>query len=154
MTRKITRAVAKISLGQQEFVELGNIDSKRDWGHARDYCEGMWRMLQAEKPEDFVLSTGEVHSVREFIEFSFKEIGQEIVWEGSGESEIGRDKSTGKIRVKIDAKFFRPTEVEFLLGDSTKALNTLGWKATTTFTELVKEMVASDIAMMKNNPNA
>jgi len=154
VTRKITRAVAKIHLGQQEDVSLGNIDSKRDWGHARDYCEGMWRMLQAEKPEDFVLSTGEVHSVREFIEASFREIGEEIVWEGEGENEIGRDKASGKVRVKIDAKYFRPTEVDFLLGDSTKARETLGWTPKTTFAELVKEMVASDIVLMKNNPNA
>jgi len=154
VTRKITRAVAKIHLGQQEDVSLGNIDSKRDWGHARDYCEGMWRMLQAEKPEDFVLSTGEVHSVREFIEASFKEIGEEIVWEGEGENEIGRDKASGKVRVKIDPKYFRPTEVDFLLGDSTKARQTLGWTPKTTFAELVKEMVASDIVLMKNNPNA
>ncbi len=154
VTRKITRAVAKIHLGQQEFVSLGNIDSKRDWGHARDYCEGMWRMLQAEKPEDFVLSTGEVHSVREFIEASFKEIGEEIVWEGEGENEIGKDKTSGKVRVKIDPKYFRPTEVDFLLGDSTKAKQKLGWTPKTTFIELVKEMVASDIQLMKNNPNA
>lgn len=154
VTRKITRAVAKISLGQQDFVSLGNIDSKRDWGHARDYCEGMWRMLQADKPEDFVLSTGEVHSVREFILSAFKEIGKEIVWEGEGVNEVGKEKDTGIVRVKIDEKYFRPAEVDFLLGDSTKAQTILGWKATTTFSELVKEMVASDIEMMKKNANA
>lgn len=154
VTRKITRAVAKIHLGQQEFVSLGNIDSKRDWGHARDYCEGMWRMLQAEEPEDFVLSTGEVHSVREFVEASFKEIGEEIVWEGEGVDEIGKDKTSGKVRVKIDPKYFRPSEVDFLLGDSTKARQKLGWIPKTTFKELVKEMVTSDIELMKKNPKA
>ena len=111
VTRKITRSVAKISLGQQEFMSLGNIDSKRDWGHARDYCEAMWRMLQADEPEDFVVSTNETHSVREFVELSFKEIGKEIVWEGKGVEEVGKEKDTGIVRVKIDPKFFRPTEV-------------------------------------------
>lgn len=111
VTRKITRSVAKIHLGQQEYVALGNIDSKRDWGHARDYCEAMWRMLQAEKPEDFVVSTNEAHSVREFVEASFKEIGKEIVWEGEGVDEVGKEKDTGIVRVKIDPKYFRPAEV-------------------------------------------
>lgn len=111
VTRKITRSVAKIHLGQQEYVALGNIDSKRDWGHARDYCEAMWRMLQAEKPEDFVVSTNEAHSVREFVEASFKEIGKEIIWEGEGVDEVGKEKDTGIVRVKIDPKYFRPAEV-------------------------------------------
>lgn len=154
VTRKITRSVAKIHLGQQEYVSLGNIDSKRDWGHARDYCEAMWRMLQAEKPEDFVVSTNEAHSVREFVEASFKEIGKEIVWEGEGVDEVGKEKETGIVRVKIDPKYFRPAEVDFLLGDSTKARTTLGWEPKIKFEQLVKEMVASDIELMKNNSDA
>lgn len=154
VTRKITRSVAKIHLGQQEFVSLGNIDSKRDWGHARDYCEAMWRMLQADKPEDFVVSTNEAHSVREFVEASFKEIGKEIVWEGEGVNEVGKEKDTGIVRVKIDPKYFRPSEVDFLLGDSTKARTVLGWEPKIKFEELVKEMVSSDIELMKKNSNA
>jgi GDPmannose 4,6-dehydratase len=154
VTRKITRSVAKISLKQQEFVTLGNIDSKRDWGHARDYCEAMWLMLQVDTPEDFVISTNETHSVREFVECAFKEIGKEIVWEGAGVDEIGKEKDTGIVRVKIDPKYFRPTEVDILLGDSTKARTTLNWEPKTTFRDLVTEMVASDIQLMKGNSNA
>lgn len=111
VTRKVTRGVAKIHLGQQDFIALGNIDSKRDWGHARDYVEAMWLMLQQEKPEDYVIATNEVHSVREFVEAAFKEVGREIVWEGSGENEVGKEKDTGIVRIKIDPKFYRPTEV-------------------------------------------
>jgi len=111
VTRKITRGVAKIHLGQQEVITLGNIDSKRDWGHAKDYVEGMWLMLQQEEPEDFVLATNEVHSVREFIEESFKIVGKEIVWEGEGLNEVGKEKDTGKVRIKIDSKYYRPAEV-------------------------------------------
>lgn len=154
VTRKITRGVAKIHLGQQEYIALGNIDSKRDWGHARDYCEAMWLMLQAEKPEDFVISTNEAHSVREFVVASFKEIGKDIVWEGEGVNEVGKEKETGIVRIKIDPKYFRPAEVDFLLGDSTKARTSLGWEPKTKFEDLVKEMVASDIKLMESNPNA
>jgi GDPmannose 4,6-dehydratase len=115
VTRKITRGVAKIHLGQQEVITLGNIDSKRDWGHAKDYVEGMWLMLQQEEPEDFVLATNEVHSVREFIEESFKIVGKEIVWEGEGLNEVGKEKDTGKVRIKIDSKYYRPAEVVSIL---------------------------------------
>ena len=154
VTRKITRAVAKISLGQQELVELGNIDSKRDWGHAKDYVEAMWIMLQQEVADDFVISTGEVHSVREFVEASFRHINVNIVWEGSGASEVGKDSATGVIRVKINPKFYRPTEVDFLLGDSSKAKNELGWQPKYKFDMLVKEMMDADIELMKSNPKA
>lgn len=154
VTRKITRGVAKIHLGQQDYISLGNIDSKRDWGHARDYCEAMWLMLQADKPEDFVISTNETHSVREFIQLAFAEIGKEIVWEGTGTDEVGKEKDTGIVRIKIDPKYFRPTEVDLLLGDSTKARNTLNWKPKTSFPDLVKEMVSSDIELMKSNAKA
>jgi len=154
VTRKITRSVAKIHLGQLEYFELGNLDSMRDWGHARDYVEGMWLMLQQEKPDDFVLATGIMHSVREFVEASFKYIGREIVWEGSGDKEIGREKSTGEIRVKVNPKFYRPTEVEQLLGDPRKANEKLGWKPKVAFDDLVKDMMDSDIALMKLNPSA
>lgn len=154
VTRKITRAVAKIHFGLEEELHLGNIDSKRDWGHARDYVRAMWMMLQQDKPEDFVIGTGEVHSVREFVEASFKEVGVDIMWEGSGVEEVGKDKATGVIRVRIDPRFYRPTEVEFLQSDPTKARTTLGWKAEVTLSELVKEMVAADVALMKTNPRA
>jgi len=154
VTRKITRAVAKISLGQQEFVELGNIDAKRDWGHAKDYVEAMWMMLQQDHPEDYVISTGEVHSVREFVVASFKHINVTIVWEGSGVNEVGKDKDTGVVRVKINPKFYRPTEVEFLLGDCSKAKKELGWTTKYNFDMLVTEMMDSDIQLMKSNPKA
>jgi len=154
VTRKITRGVAKIHLGQQDLIALGNIDSKRDWGHARDYVEAMWLMLQQEKPEDYVIATNEVHSVREFVEASFKEIGREIVWEGSGENEVGKEKDTGIVRIKIDPKFYRPTEVEFLQGSSEKAFKNFGWKPKVTFKDLVKEMVKADIDLMKADPTA
>jgi len=154
VTRKVTRGVAKISLGLAEHVILGNLDSKRDWGHARDYVKGMWMMMQAEKPEDFVLATGESYSVRYFIERAFSEIGVEIAWSGSGVDEVGKDKQTGIVRVKLSPKFFRPTEVDQLLGDPGKAEKILGWKPEVSFEDLVKEMVASDIELMKQNPNA
>lgn len=154
VTRKITRSVAKIHLGQQEIFSLGNLDSKRDWGHARDYVEAMWLMLQKEEPEDFVIATGEVHSVREFVEKAFKHVGKTIVWEGKDEQEVGRCQETGMVHVKVDPKYFRPTEVDYLQGDSTKAYQQLGWKPKVTFEELVKEMLDADIELMKNNPNA
>ncbi|GFY41608.1 GDP-mannose 4,6 dehydratase [Trichonephila inaurata madagascariensis] len=154
VTRKITRSVAKILLNQQDCVELGNLDSKRDWGHARDYVEAMWMMMQQEKPEDFVIATGESHSVREFVEVAFKHIGIEIVWEGSGLEEVGKEKETGIVRVKVNTRYFRPTEVDFLLGDSTKAKEKIGWKPKTSFEQLVHEMVDSDIELMRKNPAA
>nr|XP_006138905.1 GDP-mannose 4,6 dehydratase [Pelodiscus sinensis] len=154
VTRKISRSVAKIHLGQMEYFSLGNLDAKRDWGHAKDYIEAMWLMLQTDEPEDFVIATGEVHSVREFVEKSFKHIGKTIVWEGKNENEVGRCKETGKIHVKVDHKYYRPTEVDFLQGDCTKAKQKLNWKPKVTFDDLVKEMVEADVKLMKNNPNA
>ncbi|KAB5539896.1 hypothetical protein PHYPO_G00094440 [Pangasianodon hypophthalmus] len=154
VTRKISRSVAKIHLGQLEYFSLGNLDSKRDWGHARDYVEAMWLMLQQEEPEDFVIATGEVHSVREFVERAFKHVGKSIVWEGKNENEVGRCQETGVVHVKVDPKYYRPTEVDYLQGDSTKALKKLGWKPQVTFEELVKEMVDADIELMRSNPNA
>jgi len=145
VTRKITRAVAAIHLGKQKSFYLGNIDAKRDWGHARDYVEGMWRILQQEEPDDYVLATGETHSVREFVELAFAEVGRKIVWSGKGVEEVGKDAKTGDILIQIDPRYFRPTEVDLLLGDPSKAHQKLGWKHTTTFPELVAEMVASDL---------
>ncbi|XP_042725192.1 GDP-mannose 4,6 dehydratase isoform X1 [Lagopus leucura] len=133
VTRKISRSVAKIHLGQMDSFSLGNLDAKRDWGHARDYVEAMWLMLQTDEPEDFVIATGEVHSVREFVEKSFKHIGKTIVWEGKNENEVGRCKETGKIHVTVNHKYYRPTEVDFLQGDCTKARQKLNWKPRVTF---------------------
>lgn len=154
VTRKITRSVAKIALGQMEFFELGNLDSMRDWGHARDYVEAMWLMLQQEKPEDFVISTGEMHSVREFVEMSFRHINKTIKWEGKDEDEIGIEVESGIVRVKINKKYYRPTEVDLLLGDSSKARQMLDWKPSVTFPELVKDMMDSDLELMRKNPAA
>jgi len=154
VTRKITRAVAKIHLNQLEYMELGNMNAKRDWGHAKDYVEAMWIMLQQDKPTDYVIATGETHSVREFVELSFAHIGVTIDWEGSGVNEIGKDKATGAVRVKVNPKYYRPTEVELLLGDSTKARTELKWEPKVTFKELVKEMIEADIVLMKSNPRA
>lgn len=148
VTRKITRAVANISLGKQETLYLGNIDSKRDWGNAQDFVEGMWMILQHEKPDDFVLATGETRSVREFVEYAFKHVGVTIEWSGTGVDEVGRDAETGMERVKIDARYYRPTEVDLLLGDATKAKNELGWKPKITFEGLVTLMMKADIALM------
>eukprot|EP00594_Rhizosolenia_setigera_P010148 CAMPEP_0178964536 /NCGR_PEP_ID=MMETSP0789-20121207/15733_1 /TAXON_ID=3005 /ORGANISM="Rhizosolenia setigera, Strain CCMP 1694" /LENGTH=343 /DNA_ID=CAMNT_0020649325 /DNA_START=72 /DNA_END=1099 /DNA_ORIENTATION=+ len=144
VTRKITAAVARISLDQQKTLYLGNIDSKRDWGHARDYVEGMWRMLQHDEADDYVLATGKTITVREFVEMSFKVVGIDIVWKGETGTvdEIGVDsKDESRVLVKIDPKYFRPTEVDLLLGDPTKAKNKLGWEATTKVEDLCKEMV-------------
>ncbi|EDV21178.1 GDP-mannose 4,6 dehydratase [Trichoplax sp. H2] len=154
VTRKITRAVAKIHLGLQEEVHLGNIDSCRDWGHAKDYVEAMWMMLQHDKPEDFVVATGEVHSVRKFVEAAFAVVGIKIGWKGSGLDEVGFDEANDTVRVRINPKFYRPAEVDFLQGDSTKAREKLGWKPKVTFEELVTEMVTSDVELMKKNPLA
>lgn len=154
VTRKITRSVAKISLNQAESFELGNLDSKRDWGHAKDYVEAMWMMLQQDKPEDFVIATGETHSVREFVEASFRHIGREIEWRGEGVDEIGVERGTDTVRVRVNPKYFRPTEVDLLLGDSTKARTQLGWIPKVSFQELVTDMMDADIALMKRNPIA
>ncbi len=145
VTRKISKAVARIKLGRQEHIELGNLDSKRDWGYAGDYVEGMWRMLQQDEPSDFVLATGETHTIREFVELSFKETGVEIEWQGSDVDEVGVDKASGKTLVKINPEFFRPAEVDILLGDPTKAETVLGWKRQVDFPGLVKLMVEHDL---------
>jgi GDPmannose 4,6-dehydratase len=149
VTRKITKGVAKIASGSIEPIVLGNLDAKRDWGHARDYVLGMWKMLQQDTPNDYVLSTGETHSVREFVELAFEQIGRKIVWSGEGVNEVGIDASTLEILVSVSSKYFRPTEVDLLLGDSTKARKELGWDHTTPFNELVKTMVESDIELYK-----
>lgn len=153
VTRKITRAAAAIELGQQEKLYLGNLDAKRDWGHAKDYVEGMWRMLQQDAPEDFVLATGEAHSVREFVELSFAHFGKQIEWKGKGIEEKGMDKKTGKTLIEVDPIYFRPTEVDYLLGDPSKALKKLDWKHSTPFTQLVSEMCAADFELLKNGCN-
>lgn len=149
VTRKITRAVAAIKHGLQDRIYLGNLDACRDWGHARDYVEGMWRIVQHHEPDDFVLCTEETHSVREFVELSFSHIGRTIEWQGKGVEQKGVDANTGDILVEIDPRYFRPTEVEYLLGDATKAREVLGWKYTTPFTELVREMVEYDLKCVK-----
>lgn len=144
VTRKISVGVARIMAGYNEELSLGNLDAKRDWGYAPEFVEGMWRILQADTPDDFVLATNETHTVREFIEESFKVLGEEVVWEGEGVDEVGRLKSSGKIVVVINPKYFRPTEVELLIGDYAKAKKILGWEPKTRFTELVKIMVEAD----------
>lgn len=153
VTRKITRAVAAIELGLQENLFLGNLDAKRDWGHARDYAEGMWMILQQQAADDYVLATGETHSVREFVELSFAEIGIALSWTGEGVDEKGIDKATGKTLVAIDPRYFRPTEVELLIGDPTKAHTKLGWKHKTGFKDLVSEMVKADRKTVANEAN-
>ncbi|KRZ69159.1 GDP-mannose 4,6 dehydratase [Trichinella papuae] len=154
VTRKITRSVAKISLGLADWVELGNLNAKRDWGYAKDYVEAMWLMLQQDEPQDYVISTGETHSVREFVELAFKCINEEIVWKGEGENEVGICTSNGKVRVKVNPKYYRPTEVDLLIGDSSKARRLLHWKPSVSFPELVSMMVAADVELMKENPRA
>jgi len=148
VTRKVTRAVAAIHAGQQQKLYVGNLDAKRDWGHARDYVEGMWLMLQQPKPDDYVLATGEAHSVREFIERAFAVIERRIVWHGAGKDERGIDAQTGEALVEVDARYFRPTEVDMLVGDASKARTVLGWTHRVTFDQLVTEMVRSDIALI------
>jgi GDPmannose 4,6-dehydratase len=148
VSRKITRAVAAIELGRQKCLYLGNLDAKRDWGHARDFVEGMWRILQQPAPGDFVLATGEMHTVREFVELAFKQVGRQIEWRGKGRDEVGICRKTGKEIVRIDPRYFRPTEVDELLGDSRKAHEQLGWHHTITFPELVAEMVESDMKVV------
>ena len=150
VTRKITRAAAAIHLGMQDKLYLGNLDAKRDWGHAKDYVEGMCRILQLDKPQDYVLAINETHTVREFVELAFAELGYEIEWQGSGVDEKGIDKNTGRVLVEVDPRYFRPAEVELLWGDSTKARTELGWEPKYSFMDLVKEMVQSDLEEMKN----
>ncbi|KAF8065065.1 GDP-mannose 4,6-dehydratase [Lyophyllum atratum] len=150
VTRKISRAAADISLGKQSCLYLGNIDAKRDWGHARDYVEGMWRMLQQDQPEDFVLATGETHPVREFVEKSFTAVGITLKWSGEGVNEQAVDVKTGKVIVKVDPKYFRPAEVDLLLGNPAKAERVLGWKRQVDFNSLVKEMVEADLQAAKS----
>jgi GDPmannose 4,6-dehydratase len=154
VTRKITRAVAAIQAEAQQDLYLGNIDAKRDWGHARDYVEGMWRILQQPVPDDYVLATGETHAVREFVELAFAHIGRPIAWQGSGVEEVGREVATGTVRVRIDPRYFRPTEVDLLIGDPAKARAKLGWQHTTSFPELVREMVDSDVRLFAEEGNS
>jgi GDPmannose 4,6-dehydratase len=150
VTRKITRGVAAIHHRVQEKLYLGNLDAKRDWGHARDFVEGMWLMLQQEEPDDYVLATGETHSVREFVECAFAEIGRQIIWEGNGLDEQGIDAKTSELLVLVDRRYFRPTEVDVLTGDASKARRKLGWSHRCTFQQLIQEMVAADLETVKN----
>ncbi|MFP4360186.1 MAG: GDP-mannose 4,6-dehydratase [Alphaproteobacteria bacterium] len=148
VTRKITRAVAAIERGLQDRLYLGNLDARRDWGHARDYVRGMWLMLQEPEPDDYVLATGETHSVRRFVELAFAEVDREIVWRGRGVDEVGLDRRTGAVLIEIDPRYFRPTEVDLLVGDATKARRRLGWHHEVTLEALVREMVAADLAAL------
>nr|XP_016944895.1 GDP-mannose 4,6 dehydratase [Drosophila suzukii] len=154
VTRKITRSVAKIYHKQMEYFELGNLDSKRDWGHASDYVEAMWMMLQRDSPSDYVIATGETHSVREFVEAAFKHIDREITWQGEGVNEVGVESDTGIVRVRINKKYFRPTEVDLLQGDASKAKRELNWTPKVSFVELVSDMMKADIELMRKNPIA
>ena len=152
VTRKITRAVAAIAAGSTTKLYLGNLDAQRDWGHARDYVEGMWRIVQHDTPEDWVLATGVTTTVRRFVELAFAEIGRKIEWSGAGVEEQGRCTKTGEVLVAIDPAYFRPTEVDLLLGDATKARTKLGWQHTTTMEQLVAEMVAADVQSLTRKP--
>ena len=145
VTRKITRAVAAIAKGREDCLYLGNMDAKRDWGYARDYVEGMWRILQHHEPDDFVLATGETHTVRSFVELAFEAAGVTIEWSGEGVDEIGRDADSGAVRVRVDPRYFRPAEVELLLGDPSKAKRLLGWEHKVDFPQLVRMMVEADM---------
>jgi GDPmannose 4,6-dehydratase len=150
VTRKITRAVAAIELGFQDKLYLGNLDATRDWGHARDYVEGMWLMVQQPAPDDYVLATGESHSVREFVEKAFARVGRRIAWTGTGAEERGVEAGTGKVLVEIDTGYFRPTEVEALIGDPSKARQKLGWRHKVSFAQLVEEMVDADLVAVRH----
>ena len=150
VTRKITRAAVKIKLGVQKKLYLGNLDAKRDWGHAKDYVDGMWRMLQYENAEDFVLATGKTNTIREFCNLSFQELGIKINWKGKGENEVGLDASTGKEIILIDSNYYRPTEVDLLVGDASKAKKLLDWKPQNNLNSLIKEMINSDYKDLKN----
>lgn len=148
VTRKITDAAARIAAGKQEYVELGNMDSKRDWGHSKDYVRAMWLMLQQDTPDDYVIATGETRTVREFVETAFAHVGIEVQWQGSGIDEIGINKANGKTIVKVNPQFFRPAEVEVLLGNPAKAEKILGWKREISFSQLVERMVKNDVALV------
>jgi GDPmannose 4,6-dehydratase len=148
VTRKITRAVASIHLGVQKTLYIGNLDSQRDWGHARDYVEGMWRIVQQLEPDDYILATGETHSVRAFIELAFSKVDRQIEWQGEGVDELGIDVRNGHTLVQVDPRYFRPTEVDLLLGDPSKARRVLGWHHRVTFPELVSEMVKADLEII------
>ncbi|MEZ5892057.1 MAG: GDP-mannose 4,6-dehydratase [Parvularculaceae bacterium] len=148
VTRKITRAAARIAKGLQKKLFLGNLDAKRDWGHARDYVEGMWMMMQQKEPDDYVIGTGETHAVREFVEKSFAHLGMPIEWRGQGVGETGVNAKTGEIIIEVDPRYFRPTEVDLLLADPTKARTKLGWRHKVSFDELVREMVEADLAAL------
>ncbi len=154
VTRKISMAVARIKHGVQDCVELGNMDSKRDWGHSKDYVKAMWLMLQQETPDDYVIATNETRTVREFVEIAFRTAGIEVVWEGEGVDEIGKDKATGKVIVKVNPKFFRPAEVDVLLGNPAKAEAALGWQREISFAELVERMVQNDLAIVEKEIKA
>ena len=149
VTRKITDSVARIKLGLQDYIELGNMDSKRDWGHSKDYVYAMWLMLQQDHADDYVIATNETRTVREFVEMAFSKVGIELEWSGKGVDEVGKDKINGKILVKVNKEFFRPAEVEILLGDPTKAETELGWKREIDFDELVERMVNNDMELVK-----
>jgi GDPmannose 4,6-dehydratase len=150
VTRKITRAVAAIEVGTAQELFIGNLDARRDWGHARDYVEGMWRMLQQPKGDDYVLATGEGHSVRQLVERAFAVVGRQLRWQGQGADETGVDAKSGKTLVRIDPRYFRPTEVDNLVGDAAKARAILGWRHRVSFDELVTEMVTSDLAAARS----
>ena len=151
VTRKITGAVARIKLGVQDVLELGNLDAKRDWGHAKDYVKAMWLMLQQDKADDYVIATNETRTVREFVEKAFKCVDIDIIWEGKEVNEIGKDSKTGEIVVRVNPEFFRPAEVDNLIGNPVKAEKVLGWKREISFTELVERMVENDLELLKNN---
>ena len=151
VTRKITRGAAKISLGMQEKIYLGNLDAQRDWGHAKDYVEGMWLMMQQEVADDFVLATGETHSVKKFCELAFGEVGIELEWQGEAENEKGINRKTGKVIIEVDPKYFRPTEVELLIGDPSKAHRELGWKHKYSLDQLVSEMMKADVELFSRD---
>ncbi|MBZ9570685.1 GDP-mannose 4,6-dehydratase [Methanobrevibacter sp. TMH8] len=153
VTRKISLSAARISLNMQKKLYLGNLDASRDWGHAKDYVESMWRILQHEKPDDFVIATGETHTVRDFVNLAFKQVGIDLIWEGSGINEKGINSDNNEVLIEVDPKYFRPSEVDLLLGDPTKAKNELGWKPKISFDQLVKEMVASDLELIKEKTN-
>lgn len=154
VTRKITDSVARIKQGVQECLELGNMDSKRDWGHSKDYVKAMWLMLQQEQPDDYVIATNETRTVREFVEIAFEEVGITLEWEGCGVEEVGKDKATGNVVVRVNPQFFRPAEVDVLLGNPAKAESVLGWKREISFHELVKRMVTNDMAMVSREIKA
>ena len=151
VTRKITRAVARIKLGMQDCLYLGNLDAQRDWGHAKDYVEGMWRMLQQDTPDDYVLATGVTTTIRDFATMAFREVDITVAWRGEGANEEGYCPETGNVLVKIDPRYFRPAEVDLLIGDATKAREVLGWTATTTLEEMCREMVEADLALFERD---